>query len=191
MESLAVLLLVIALSLVGSGCMREDTDTTTTANNVEFKASKSSYRQGEQISISMIFTNRDKRPCKMSSASEGAVNIISGSRDGVTLEPSFSYATYIDGFRSFILANLTTVQPGTSISLLLHSKHRNNSGGEDLVTSLLDETDEAKLISWPVDKPGQYRVSARYALSALADMPADLCVVSPELTANFTILPAR
>jgi hypothetical protein len=152
--------------------------------------SRPEYRDGEEVAISIILTNRETRACRMSRGPEGTITILSLTRDGIPIVPSLTTATYIDGFSRSLLATLMPVTPGASRSLLLTSVPDGVTDGRSaLPTSELDGNDEATLSFWPVDQPGHYTLTADYLLPPLAGPPTGLCpTFGGPASTSFTVM---
>jgi hypothetical protein len=156
---------------------------------IQLAPSKTEYRKGEQIVISIVLTNREAKACRMSRVTEGAVTVLSVNRDGTSLPPVLMTGEYISGFTSFLVPNLVMVSPGDSLSLLLVSDSDPATGDRAaLQTSTRSVSDEASLAFWPVDQSGHYTLTASYLLPPLIGAPPDLCPPSGgPVSTKFTV----
>ncbi len=141
--------------------------------------SKALYRSGEPIVLSLLLTNRTAESCHLSRVAAGAVTILSLTRDGTAITPVLSTGSYLDGFASFLAANLVAVAPGASQTVSLASELNPATGGRAaLRTASLGSNDQAALAFWPVDQVGHYTLTASYLLPPLPRAPIDRCGVS-------------
>lgn len=151
--------------------------------------SKPAYARGEQIELSIVLTNRQGIACQVSSVPQGAIMILSLTRDGAPVVPVLTDGSYINGFASFLASHLAPLAPGASLTVRMTSEDSLVVGDRRaLITSALGEQDEASQSVWPVDRPGVYSLSVRYVLPPLPDAPADACEASGDVArASFTV----
>jgi hypothetical protein len=118
---------------------------------------------------------------------EGALAVVSATRDGGALVPGFSTGTYIDGFAAHLRRNLIQLDPGASVSYELASdRSAVMNGRAALETSTLDASNQSNSGYWPVDEPGSYALDARYLPAAVSDT---LCRASGDpVGVTFTVL---
>lgn len=158
--------------------------------DLQITSFKPQYARGEPVVLSIILTNRGTSPCRMSGVTDGALTIRSMSRDGSPVLPMLAGADYLDGFEHYVVSNLKNVVAGGSVSLPLVTQPGSaiaGPAGFEMFTG--DIFNGADVSSWPVDRPGQYVLTAIYLLPPLADAPADVCRgASGPVSVSFSVL---
>jgi hypothetical protein len=168
-------LLLSALLLAASACTNQS-PSPNAAPGLRIEPTKSQYRAGEPVVLSVTLTNRTNRSCRLSRQPAGAVVFSSLTRDSQPVLPTLLRASYIAGFQDFLAAALVEVGPGQSLSMKLASQTQPSVDGRAaLETSTLDSGNEESLLVWPVDRAGSYRLTAAYTFPSFAERPADVC----------------
>ena len=181
--------------VAGTGCTRTTSKPKPNSGHgksgvvMKITPAKPEFAAGEPIVLSIELTNGEEGPCRVSRVPEGALSLVSLTRENEAVAPGFGYGSYIDGMASFLRSNLVPLAPGASLFMEIKSD-RDNAMEKRLVleTSTLDALDETALMYWPVDARGRYSLSARYVPS-VPDAPTDLCRASGEpVQVAFTVL---
>ncbi|MEV0215490.1 hypothetical protein [Micromonospora sp. ALFpr18c] len=141
--------------------------------------SQPSYRLGEQISLRMKLTNNRDAECQLSRVPDGAVTVLSLTRDGTPVAPAIGGAAYYRDFTAYLIGNLVRVPPRGSVELTLGSDPQSPVGAA-LTTSAPDGRGGATVTWWPVDQPGAYRLVVGYLRAPLRGVPADACAATAE-----------
>jgi hypothetical protein len=172
---MAVAILLSVSALLATGCTK-DRGSNHATPGLRVEASKGRYRQGEPVVLSLTVTNRSDRSCRLSRIPAGAIVFSSVTRDGQPVLPTLARATYIAGFQDLLASALMEVGAGQSLSMRLTSEANPSVQGRPaLETSALDSGNEESLLIWPLDQPGDYKVSAAYVFPAFASRMADVC----------------
>ncbi|MFG3644227.1 hypothetical protein ACGF3C_28550 [Micromonospora sp. NPDC047762] len=177
-SGLAVLLLVITV-----GCRRSRPSPTPTSGTatvgLTVSASQPSYRMGEQISLRLRLVNNRDAECQLSRVPDGAVTVMSLTRDGTAVAPAIGGAAYYRDFTAYLIENLVRVPPRGSVELTLGSDPQSPVGAA-LTTSTPDGRGGATVTWWPIDQPGAYRLVLGYLRAPLRGVPADACAATAE-----------
>lgn len=148
---------------------------------VTVKPTKPEYAQGESVVLTIELTNNEPRACRVSRIPDGAITVVSLTRDGLAVAPTLSAGSYPDGFASFLRRNQVQLAPRASTTLQLRAEENTAVDGRPaLDTSAMDGQDGSNLVFWPVDAAGKYTVQIRYVPADLPDTPGDACAASGE-----------
>jgi hypothetical protein len=160
------------------------------AAGLRLQPSKASYRLGEAVEIAVIVGNTGSTPCKVGGVTPGSITVRSLTRDGTPEIPGITVAEYVDGFASFLSANVTSIAAGRSVTLDWRSDATADGKNPALSTYTLETGDEAAVARWPVDRPGRFQLSAAYLWPPFPGSPSGLCPISAEpVSASFEITP--
>ena len=154
------------------------------AVGVELHTAQPQYPRGTAPKIDMVLRNDGGQPCKLPSTATGAVEVMSVTRDGQAVIGTGGTDYYYNGLSAVVADSLQVVPPGQSLTVPLDIETNPNSP-PTLVVSLQTPSDEGRTTSWPLDQPGQYRITARPALVAGV---TDMCAVpSTSSTVEFEV----
>nr|WTA65110.1 hypothetical protein OHB51_21625 [Micromonospora sp. NBC_00855] len=142
-------------------------------------ATQPSYRVGEQVSLRLKLVNNRDAECQLSRVPDGAVTVMSLTRDGTAVAPAVGGAAYYRDFTTYLVENLVRVPPRGSVELTLGSDPQSPVGAA-LTTSAPDGRGGAAVTWWPVDQPGAYRLVLGYLRAPLRGVPADACAATAE-----------
>ncbi|WP_430502649.1 hypothetical protein ACQRWP_13925 [Micromonospora trifolii] len=142
-------------------------------------AAQPSYRVGEQISLRLKLVNNRDAECQLSRVPDGAVTVMSLTRDGTAVAPAVGGGAYYRDFTAYLVENLVRVPPRGSVELTLGSDPQSPVGAA-LTTSAPDGRGGAAVTWWPVDQPGAYRLVLGYLRAPLRGVPADACAATAE-----------
>ncbi|MCF0092887.1 hypothetical protein [Micromonospora sp. MH99] len=142
-------------------------------------ASQPAYRVGEQVNLRLKLVNNRDAECRLSRVPDGAVTVLSLTRDGAPVAPAIGAAAYYRDFTAYLIENLVPVSPRGSVELTLGSDPQSPVGAA-LTTSASDGRGGATVTWWPVDQPGAYRLVVGYLRAPLPDVPADACAATAE-----------
>jgi hypothetical protein len=183
----ATALLLAAVLAANAGCTKGKPATGGVA--VRLSPAKATFAHGEPVTLSLVLDNRTGKACRAGGVPEGVVKVVSLTRDGAAVTAVQSTADYIDGFATFLAANLVPVAPGRSLSLSLTSRpHATDAARTGLESSELDANGQAAVAFWPVDQAGRYTLTVSYLVPPLPGEPGDLCAVAPTaVSASFTV----
>jgi hypothetical protein len=196
----AAIALLASLALVGAGgctsCKGKPSPTHLSGRTgilVKIVPSKPEYARGEQIVLSVELTSTEANACLVSQVPAGSLTFVSLTRDGNVVSPVLSIGNYIDGFTSYLNANVTSLAPGGAFTMLVKSDESEATGQrQELETSSLNSLDNAELAFWPVDEPGRYTLAVRYALPHLPNASSEVCRASGEpVQTQFTVVAGR
>ncbi|MBG6065120.1 hypothetical protein [Micromonospora ureilytica] len=175
----------LALLLMGTtvGCRRSRPSPAPTAGTatvgLTVSAAQPSYRVGEQVSLRLKLVNNRDAECQLSRVPDGAVTVMSLTRDGTAVAPTVGGAAYYRDFTAYLVENLVRVPPRGSVELTLGSDPQSPVGAA-LTTSAPDGRGGAAVTWWPVDQPGAYRLVLGYLRAPLRGVPADACAATAE-----------
>ncbi|MBQ1016676.1 hypothetical protein KBX71_02225 [Micromonospora sp. D93] len=175
----------LALLLMGTtvGCRRSRPSPAPTAGTatvgLTVSAAQPSYRVGEQVSLRLKLVNNRDAECHLSRVPDGAVTVMSLTRDGAAVAPTVGGAAYYRDFTAYLVENLVRVPPRGSVELTLGSDPQSPVGAA-LTTSAPDGRGGAAVSWWPVDQPGAYRLVLGYLRAPLRGVPADACAATAE-----------
>ncbi|RQX18653.1 hypothetical protein DDE19_07065 [Micromonospora ureilytica] len=175
----------LALLLLGTtvGCRRSRPSPAPTAGTatvgLTVSAAQPSYRVGEQVSLRLKLVNNRDAECRLSRVPDGAVTVMSLTRDGTAVAPTVGGAAYYRDFTAYLVENLVRVPPRGSVELTLGSDPQSPVGAA-LTTSAPDGRGGATVTWWPVDQPGAYRLVLGYLRAPLRGVPADACAATAE-----------
>jgi hypothetical protein len=124
---------------------------------------RSTYQPGTAVPLRFVVTNMGPMSCVLSVASEGALSVISGTRNGQALTPSYSLSYPIDGAARVVTARLRRVRPGGSVSFV---DNVGSGQGLEVFTPLADQL--ALNATWPTSTAGTYEFHVAYQVPALA-----------------------
>ncbi|MGQ5264523.1 hypothetical protein ACTWLT_27610 [Micromonospora sp. ZYX-F-536] len=141
--------------------------------------SQPTYRVGEQISLRLKLVNNRDAECRLSRVPDGAVTVLSLTRDGEPVAPTVGGAAYYRDFTAYLVENLVPVPPRGSVELTFGSDPQSPIGAA-LTTSAPDGHGGAAVTWWPVDQPGAYRLVLGYLRAPLPGVPADACAATAE-----------
>ncbi|MEU1588308.1 hypothetical protein [Micromonospora sp. NPDC005710] len=165
------------------GCRRSRPSSTPTAGpatvGLKVSAGQPSYRVGEQISLRLELVNNRDTDCQLSRVPDGAVTVMSLTRDGTAVAPAVGGAAYYRDFTAYLVENLVRVPPRGSVEVTLGSDPQSPVGAA-LTTSAPDGRGGAAVTWWPVDQPGAYRLVLGYLRAPLRGVPADACAATAE-----------
>ncbi|MET8118275.1 hypothetical protein [Micromonospora sp. NPDC005189] len=142
-------------------------------------ASQPAYRVGEQVSLRLKLVNNRDAECRLSRVPDGAVTVLSLTRDDAAVAPTVGGAAYYRDFSAYLIENLVRVPPRGSVELTLGSDPQSPVGAA-LTTSAPDGRGGATVTWWPVDQPGAYRLVLGYLRAPLRGVPADACAATAE-----------
>ncbi|MFE9188061.1 hypothetical protein ACFYL6_00480 [Micromonospora sp. NPDC007208] len=143
------------------------------------RAAQPTYRVGEQISLRLKLVNNRDAECQLSRVPDGAVTVMSLTRDGTAVAPAVGGAAYYRDFTAYLVENLVRVPSRGSVELTLGSDPQSPVGAA-LTTSAPDGRGGATVTWWPVDQPGAYRLVLGYLRAPLRGVPADACTATAE-----------
>ncbi|WCN79285.1 hypothetical protein [Micromonospora sp. LH3U1] len=175
---LALLLMVTAVGCRRSRPTPASTGGTATVG-LSVSASQPTYRVGEQVNLRLKLVNNRDAECQLSRVPDGAVTVMSLTRDGAAVAPAVGGATYYRDFTAYLIENLVRVPPRGSVELTLGSDPQSPIGAA-LTTSAPDGRGGATVTWWPVDQPGAYRLVLGYLRAPLRGVPADACAATTE-----------
>jgi hypothetical protein len=157
--------------------------------SVKITPSKPEYAPGEPVVLTIELTNNEPKACRVSKIPDGAIAVVSLTRDGTAVAPTLSSGDYPDGFASFLRANQAQLAPNVSASLVLRSEENTAVDGRPaLDTSTMDGQDGSTLVFWPVDTAGRYALAIRYVPTELTDAAGNACQASGEpASTEFTV----
>ena len=142
------------------------------AVGVELRTAQPQYPRGTAPKIDLVLRNDGGQPCKLPSTATGAVEVMSVTRDGQAVIGMGGTDYYYNGLSAVVADNLQSVPPGQSLTVPLDIETKPNSP-PTLVVSLQTPSDEGRTTSWPLDRPGQYRITARpVQVAGITDMCA-------------------
>jgi hypothetical protein len=108
--------------------------------------------------------------------------------DGIPLIPDLTAADFIDGFQSFLSANVRSIAPGGSVTLEWSSDSTLGGAGAALSSYTLESGGDAGVARWPVDRPGRYQLTAAYLWPPFPGSPSGLCPISADpVSASFEV----
>jgi hypothetical protein len=152
-------------------------------------ATRSAYKQGEQVVITVTLANHGSTSCHLPGAPDGVVTIGSMTRDGVPVTPVLSEGDYVNGFTALIAANAVVVDPKKATTVTLASTAgAGASARAALPSSTLTTNDRAAFARWPVGQPGAYVVSLSYRMPPIQlPMPPACQIPAARVSVSFTI----
>ncbi|MBG6105360.1 hypothetical protein IW249_005774 [Micromonospora vinacea] len=175
--------LALLLTVTTAGCRRSRPSPTpssgTATVGLTVSAGQQSYRVGEQISLRLKLVNNRDAECQLSRVPDGAVTVLSLTRDGTAVAPAVGGAAYYRDFTTYLVENLVRVPPRGSVELTLRSDPQSPVGAA-LTTSAPDGRGGAAVTWWSVDQPGAYRLVLGYLRAPLRGVPADACAATAE-----------
>ncbi|WP_334625818.1 hypothetical protein [Micromonospora sp. CPCC 205539] len=142
-------------------------------------ASQPAYRVGEQVGLRIKLVNKRDAECQLSRVPDGAVTVLSLTRDDAAVAPTVGGAAYYRDFTAYLIENLVRVPPRGSVELTLNSDPQSPVGAA-LTTSAPDGRGGATVTWWPVDQPGAYRLVLGYLRAPLRGVAADACAATVE-----------
>lgn len=173
--------LIAGLLVAGTGCTSGKATPTTVS--VRLAPSRNTYGPGDPVVISVILENRTGRSCKVVGIPEGTVKIVSLTLNGSPVTATRSTADYVDGFPTFLAANVTALPSGKTVTMTVRGRDPST-----VDTAELDATGQAATDAWPVRQPGRYTLTATYLLPPLPGTVGDLCPVSTDpVSVSFTV----
>ncbi|MDG4810653.1 hypothetical protein O7634_28185 [Micromonospora sp. WMMD1120] len=180
--ALAGCLSVLLLATV-AGCRRSRPAPSPTggaaAVGLTVRAAQPSYRVGEQVVVRMTLTNNGDAECRLSRVPDGALTVLSLTRDGAAVAPAVGDAAWYRDVNTYLTENLVRVPPRGSVELTVGSDPESPVGAA-LTTSAPDGRGGATVTWWPVDQPGAYRLVLGYLRAPLRGVPADACAATVE-----------
>jgi hypothetical protein len=153
------------------------------------------YRLGEPVSLQWTVTNGIEASCQLSRVADGSLVITNVTRNGSLVVPALETADYVTGLAVRITHNLISVKPGSSMHIRLHSALGITSRSASTVIQTLQSvswspTEQDIATVWPLNRPGNYVISAVYALPGLPGLPDGACHGhSSAATVSFTVIP--
>jgi hypothetical protein len=151
----------------------------TAAVGLTVSASQPTYRVGEQVTLRLKLVNNRDVECRLSRVPDGAVTVLSLTRDDAAVAPALGAAAYYRDLTAYLRDNLVAVPPRGSVELTVGSDPQSPVGAA-LTTSAPDGRGGATVTWWPVDQPGAYRLVLSYLRAPLRGVPADACAASAE-----------
>lgn len=143
------------------------------------RANQPTYRVGERVSLRLKLVNNRDAECQLSRVPDGAVTVLSMTRDDSAVAPTVGGAAYYRDFAAYLVENLVRVPPRGSVELTLDSDPQSPVGAA-LTTSAPDGRGGATVLWWPVDQPGAYRLVLGYLRAPLRGVPTDACAATAE-----------
>ncbi|MGW1062257.1 VWD domain-containing protein [Micromonospora rubida] len=133
---------------------------------LDLRTTQSSYRPGDPVRLTFAVTNSTDAACGLAKTADGAVRVTSVRRDGQDLVPVLGRSFYDDGISAAAISGMSTVEPGTTVTVSLASVrvHAGADPGDVVLRSVAATPDGGGLDTlWPVGAPGRYEVTASYA----------------------------
>jgi hypothetical protein len=149
------------------------------------------YNNGSEVSLSVIVTNHQGQPCQILRVPDGALSIVTMTRSGTPIAPTLTFSDYVDGFASYLTANVGVLAPGESFTIPWSAQNNTVTQNKAaLRTAGLYAHDQSSDTLWPVDASGSYALTARYVLPQSLPALSNPCHTSVTPTSlNFTIKP--
>ena len=155
--------------------------------NLTTRTSQPTYVLGQPITLTATVTNRSGSTCSLSTVPDGALRVLTMTRDGIPVSPTFGSASYLDGYPGHLRGNLTPVPNGRSVAIHLEGMS-SEAGGTYLASTQPLPAGATSLTAWPLDQTGAYQVSMRYQVPRLASAEMQPCTGTSGLsTVDFSI----
>lgn len=157
--------------------------------SVELKAAQPSYPAGTPPKISMVLRNNGSGACALPSVADGSVQVVSVTRDGAAVVGRPGREDLFNGMAAVVALGLRSVAPGDSISVPLDVE-ASPHGSAAVRTSQQTAVDGGRIMSWLLDQPGSYRITARLVSVRgvqRADLPQKCDVSGSSASAEFRV----
>ena len=158
----------LALTIIVSACSGKPAEPAAPAAEpvgIDLRTARPSYPAGELPELSIVLRNGSTHDCSLPSTSVGAVEILSVQLDGAAVIGIAGTDYFYDGIEAVVAAGLRTVAPGESITVPLDVQ-RTRDGQPRIVSTVATESGSGTTTAWPLDQPGQYRVTAALAVTS-------------------------
>jgi hypothetical protein len=154
--------LAVAAMVAGCGHDNVSSPPSTTASpvGVDLKVAQPSYPAGTAPQINLVLRNNGSGVCSLPSVAEGAVEVVSVTRDGTAVVGRPGRESLFNGMAAVVARGLRSVAPGDSVSVPL-DVGVSRDGSAVVRTSQQTAADSGRITSWLLDQPGKYRITAR------------------------------
>jgi hypothetical protein len=128
---------------------------------------ETAYATGTAVPLSIVVTNRGSAACGLEAAAPGSIHVVSGTRDGKALSPTFEPGLPINTAADAIARQTRSAQPGGRVAFAYGV-----AAGFGL-TAMTPADDGTELMArWPSTDPGTYRFQLVYAMPVIAGTAA-------------------
>ncbi len=145
-------------------------------------AAPHTYQPGSPVPLTFVVTNRGPAACLLEASDIGTTSVVSATRDGKPLTPTFKEAGYVSGLSDAVTREATTVAPRATATFVITA---GSAFGLAATTTPLRDGAAIKGL-WATRTAGTYRFQFAYEVPALAGSTA--CAgLSNVATVTFTV----
>ena len=129
-------------------------------------ASQASYRAGVPVSLRATVQNLSSTTCALEASADGALTVLTATRDGAAVSPSFTQADFINGAAELVTAQVQSAAPHGTVSFTMTTEPIQSGSALRLFTPQSDQS--AVATSWSTAAKGHYVLNLTYQVPALA-----------------------